>query len=126
MTEWGRQWEKLVNLMRDEAIEIQNVGGEGYYLVSPTKLADRLLANGVTVQPVTEKRTGLYGKYSIFRADGTPVKDRCFVLKPDKDPVAVKALQTYAAATDDEQLRNDLYDWVGKPMPLPEPPKEES
>lgn len=88
-------------------------------------LTRHLIANGVTVQPVTEKRTGLYGKYSIFRADGTPVKDRCFVLKPDKDPIAVKALQTYAAATDDEQLRNELYDWVGKLMSLPEPPKEE-
>ena len=50
MTEWGRQWGKLVDLMRDEAIEIQNVGGEGYYLVSPTKLADRLLNNGVRIQ----------------------------------------------------------------------------
>lgn len=72
-----------------------------------------------------DKTKGLYGKYIITKADGTPVNDRCFILKPDKDPVAVKALQTYAAATDDEQLRNDLYDWVGKPMPLPESPKEE-
>lgn len=72
----------------------------------------------------TEDAKGLYGKYRIFRANGTPVKDRCFVLKPDKDPAAVKALKTYAAATDDEQLRNNLYDWVGEPMPLHDLPKE--
>lgn len=64
----------------------------------------------------TEESKGLYGKYRIFRANGTPVKGRCFVLKPDKDPAAVKALQAYAAATGDAQLRNDLYEWVGHPM----------
>lgn len=58
---------------------------------------------------------GLYNKYIITKKDRTPVYDRCFVLKPDKDPVAVKALQAYAFATDDDQLREDLYAWVGKP-----------
>lgn len=62
---------------------------------------------------------GLYAKYIITKEDGTPVNDRCFVLKPDKDPAAAKALQTYAAETDDEQLRDDLYAWVGKPMLKP-------
>ena len=62
---------------------------------------------------------GLYAKYIITKADGTPVNDRCFVLKPDKDPAAAKALQAYAAATDDEQLRNNLYAWVGKPTLKP-------
>jgi len=62
---------------------------------------------------------GLYAKYIITKADGTPVNDRCFILKPDKDPAAAKALQAYAAATDDEQLRNDLYAWVGKPVNKP-------
>lgn len=66
-----------------------------------------------------EDKKGLYGKYIITRADGTPVNDRCFVLKPDKDPAAAKALQAYAAATDDEQLRDDLYAWVGKPSLKP-------
>ena len=59
---------------------------------------------------------GLYTKYIITKADGTPVNDRCFILKPDKDPAAVAALHAYAAATDDEQLRNDLYAWIGKPL----------
>lgn len=58
---------------------------------------------------------GLYDKYVVTKADGTPVYDRCFVLKPSKDPVAVKALQAYAFATDDDQLRDDLYAWVGRP-----------
>jgi len=62
---------------------------------------------------------GLYAKYIITKADGTPVNDRCFVLKPDKDPAAAKALQAYAAATDNEQLRNNLYAWVGKPTLKP-------
>lgn len=62
---------------------------------------------------------GLYGKYIITKVDGTTVSDRCFILKPDKDPAAVKALQAYAAATDNEYLRNDLYKWVGKPVQKP-------
>lgn len=61
---------------------------------------------------------GLYGKYIITRSDGTPVNGRCFILRPDKDPAAVTALQAYAAATDDEQLRDDLYAWVGKPLTI--------
>lgn len=66
-------------------------------------------------QDVSNDKRGLYGKYIITKSDGTPVNDRCFVLKPDKDPAAVKALRAYAATTDDEQLRNDLYAWVGVP-----------
>ena len=62
---------------------------------------------------------GLYGKYIITKTDGTPVNDRCFILKPAKDPMAVIALQAYASATDNEQLKNDLYAWVGKPVNKP-------
>ena len=65
------------------------------------------------------EQKGLYAKYILTKADGTPVNDRCFILKPDKDPAAVKALQAYAAATDDELLRNDLYAWVGKSLQKP-------
>ena len=61
---------------------------------------------------------GLYGKYIITKSDGTPVNGRCFILKPDKDPAAVTALQAYAAVTGDEQLRDDLYAWVGKPLTI--------
>lgn len=41
--------EKLVNLMWDKAREIAEWGGEILYLVSPEKLADHLIANGVTM-----------------------------------------------------------------------------
>lgn len=56
---------------------------------------------------------GLYGKYTVTKADGTPVTDRCFVLKPDKDIAARMALLTYAEYTCDEQLRNDIHQWLG-------------
>ena len=112
MTEWGRQWEKLVNLMRDEAIEIQNVGGEGYYLVSPTKLADRLLANGVTVQ------------------EWIPVMER---LPKDDSPVLVyKSRHSEAYGNMETAYYYNQRRWIGcigenvtHWMPLPEPPKME-
>ena len=61
-------------------------------------------------------RMGLYNKYIITKADGTQVNDRCFILKPDKDPAAVAALRAYAEATNDDQLRSDLYAWIGSPL----------
>lgn len=42
--------EKLVNLMRDLAREITCWGGEMLYLLNPEKLADHLIAHGVTVR----------------------------------------------------------------------------
>ncbi len=50
---------------------------------------------------------GLYGKYKVARVDGKPI-GFCFVLEPEKDPIARTALQTYAEATPNEQLREDL------------------
>ena len=61
---------------------------------------------------------GLYCKYRVTKADGTPV-DNCFILRPERDPAAVSALRAYATATENEQLREDLYRWVGKPMQKP-------
>lgn len=62
---------------------------------------------------------GLYDKYMVIKVvDGTVI-DNCFILCPDKDPAAVKALQAYAAATENKVLANDLYAWVGKPMLKP-------
>jgi hypothetical protein len=62
---------------------------------------------------------GLYDKYMVIKVvDGTVIEN-CFILKPDKDPAAVKALQAYAAATDNKVLAADLYAWVGKPMQKP-------
>lgn len=62
---------------------------------------------------------GLYDKYVVIKVvDGTVIEN-CFILKPDSDPAAVKALQAYAAATDNKVLAADLFTWVGKPMQKP-------
>ncbi len=62
---------------------------------------------------------GLYDKYVVIKVvDGTVIEN-CFILKPDSDPAAVKALQAYAAATDNKVLAADLFAWVGKPMQKP-------
>lgn len=61
---------------------------------------------------------GIYGKFRVTKADGTPV-DNCFILRPERDPAAVSALRAYATATENEQIREDLYRWVGKPMQKP-------
>lgn len=60
-------------------------------------------------------KTGLYHKYIVIKVvDGTVIED-CFILRPEKDPAAVKAMQAYAAATDNKSLADDIYKWVGKP-----------
>lgn len=64
---------------------------------------------------MSSKQKGLYGKFLVIKVvDGTVIDD-CFILRPQKDPAAVKALQTYAAHTENRALAEDLYKWVGKP-----------
>ena len=53
---------------------------------------------------------GLYEKYHVCK-DGEAVAD-CFVLEPDSDSAAREALIRYAEATDDEELAEDLREWV--------------
>lgn len=53
---------------------------------------------------------GLYEKYEV-RKDGEPVED-CFVLEPEDDSAAREALIRYAEETDDEELAEDLREWV--------------
>lgn len=65
------------------------------------------------------QKQGLYGKYTVIKNETGETVGDCFVLRPMKDEAAVKSLQAYAAATDDAQLRDDLYAWVGKPMQKP-------
>lgn len=55
-------------------------------------------------------RSGLYAKYEV-RKDGEPVED-CFVLEPERESAAREALIRYAKATDDEELAEDLREWV--------------
>lgn len=53
---------------------------------------------------------GLYAKYRVEK-NGEPVEN-CFVLEPEDDPAARKALEAYADATDNNELAADLREWV--------------
>lgn len=53
---------------------------------------------------------GLRSKYEVLK-DGEP-QDGCFVLKPEEDPAAREALWTYADETDNDELAEDLKDWL--------------
>mgnify|MGYP006276660821 FL=1 len=53
---------------------------------------------------------GLYGKYEVSE-DGNPVGE-CFVLEPDSDHAAREAIRAYAAATENEDLADDLDEWM--------------
>lgn len=60
---------------------------------------------------MSDKRTsGLYKKYEV-RKGGEPVED-CFVLEPADDPAAREALLSYASATEDDELAEDLREWA--------------
>ena len=85
--------------------------------------------HGVTVQegkpleaflhPI-DTYSGLKAKYLVFKADTGEKVDNCFILRPDKDPAAEEALRSYASATDNETLAEDIYNWVGKGEPVQE------
>lgn len=68
---------------------------------------------------MTAEQKGLYDKYMVIKVvDGTVIEN-CFILRPDKDPAAVKALQAYAAETENNVLANEIYAWVGKLLQKP-------
>lgn len=54
------------------------------------------------------RKKGLYGKYQVFKADGSEVNSFKFVLSPEKDAAALLALEVYAIVTDNDLLRKDL------------------
>lgn len=56
---------------------------------------------------------GLKEKFLVFKADSGERVENCFVLRPDKDPVAVRALRAYAGITPNRELAKDIYKWVG-------------
>jgi acetone carboxylase gamma subunit len=62
--------------------------------------------------PATEDGAGdgLRSKYTVLK-DGEP-QSGCFVLKPGTDPAAREALSTYADATGNESLEQDLNQWL--------------
>lgn len=118
--------EKLVELLDD-----MQRSGTGYFgsAIENKKIADYLIAHGVTVQngkpldaflhPVDAYK-GLKAKYLVFKADTGERVGNCFVLHPDKDSAAVEAIRAYARATDNETLAEDIYNWVGKCEPVHE------
>ena len=57
-----------------------------------------------------ELDAGLYHKYAVYK-DGE-IQPNTFVLKPEDDDAARKALRTYADETDDEELATDLDAWL--------------
>ncbi len=67
---------------------------------------------------MTTGEEGLKIKYNVFKADTGEQIFNCFVLRPDKDPAAVEAIRTYAAATGNANLASDLLRWVGSEPPL--------
>lgn len=58
----------------------------------------------------SDDSTGLYEKYDV-RKDGEPVED-CFVLEPASDEAARRALEAYAQFTEDEELTQDIREWL--------------
>ena len=85
-------------------------------------IAETLLDNFITVwdgKPIEaflhpiDAYKGLKAKYLVFKADTGEMVDNCFILRPDKDAVAVEALRAYAKVTDNETLAKDIYNWVG-------------
>lgn len=53
---------------------------------------------------------GLYNKFVVWK-NSEQITD-CFVLRPERDNVAKSALRTYAFATDNIDLSNDLLQWI--------------
>ena len=56
---------------------------------------------------------GLYAKYIVkYADDGSQVEGFCFVLRPDRDYAARRALRVYALCTLDFKVARDLYDYL--------------
>jgi hypothetical protein len=56
---------------------------------------------------------GLYNKYSVISNEtGQEVEGPCFVLRPDRDEAAFRALMTYAQNTTNSDLAVDLTRWL--------------
>ena len=60
---------------------------------------------------------GLHGKYEVYH-DGEPQPDT-FVLKPETDEAARTALKSYALATDNPKLKEELLAWVDEIEEVP-------
>lgn len=79
---------------------------------------DSLLLDG-KIGPDAKPKEGLYGKYRISKADGSPVDPKAdyFVLRLDTDPVARRAAREYSYMTVDRKLALDLQERITKYNP---------
>ena len=59
-----------------------------------------------------DRQRGLYPKYDVYHAGTDQKVPDCFVLRPDRDGAAQRALAEYAAATHNLQLAGDIIDWL--------------
>lgn len=59
-----------------------------------------------------DENKGLYVKYEVRKKETGEIVDKCFVLRPDRDPVAREALLAYADATSNYQLAMDIRAWM--------------
>lgn len=63
-----------------------------------------------------ENSQGLKVKYDVRKISTGELVNDCFVLRPDVDTAAIPAMRAYAASTENKQLAEDIYKWVGKPI----------
>ena len=56
---------------------------------------------------------GLYEKYTVINNEtGKRIEGMVFILRPDRDVVALKALDTYAEYTNNVLLKEDLHEFT--------------
>lgn len=64
---------------------------------------------------IEEQQRGLYPKYTLINNEtGKKAVGEYFILKPQEDPAAVKALLAYADHTSNRLLANDIRDWLAR------------
>jgi hypothetical protein len=87
-----------------------------FYLDRVRTEAKRQLQAEGKIGPDAKPREGLYGKYRVEKADGSPVDPNAdyFILRLDADPVAWSAAREYARMTPNRKLSNDLLARVAK------------
>jgi hypothetical protein len=64
------------------------------------------------LEPAAANGEELHHKYVVMRTDGCPSRKRYFVLAPEDDLVARRALEVYASWTENEALQRDLNAWL--------------
>lgn len=62
---------------------------------------------------MSDNQKGLYDKYTVINNETQkPIDGPAFILRPDRDPYAIAALQRYAELTVNEILAQDITGWI--------------